>query len=188
MAIRKLFNFKGVIITSIVLLALIAAFTLINKKSSPKSDTGTHLQNTNTSNTPPQSQNAESDSETSRAAATKENSGSSGTDQANGANNSAQPISISILNAYQQSSGNLVVQTEIKGAGSGTCRLIIQKGTNSITKTAAVLFQPSFSTCEGFIIPASEFSESGTWNLQLSLEIQSVQKAVTTKSITINKK
>jgi hypothetical protein len=187
MAIKKLLKLKGATLTALILLVVVAIFVLIHKKDTPNRSIGMHTQSITAQDTP-LSQNAQSDSETSRAAATKENSGSNGTDQANGSNNSAQPISISIQNAYQESSGDLVVQTEIKGAGSGTCKLIIQKGTNSIIKTADVLFQPSFSTCEGFIVSASEFFESGTWSLQLSLEKQSVQQAVATKNITINKK
>jgi len=65
--------------------------------------------------------------------------------------------------------GNLVIRTTIDQAlSSGTCKLTLTKGGESITKTSDIVANPSSSTCSGFDIPTSELS-SGTWTMKISI-------------------
>jgi hypothetical protein len=116
---------------------------------------------------------------------TKDSAGNnSSSSQTSTAQNSTQGASIDITSAYQQGSGDLVIQTSIKGAGSGTCQLTLSSGGHTVAKTADVLYQSSFSTCTGFTVSRSELS-SGDWQLKLNLLVNNQVVASTTKSATV---
>lgn len=95
--------------------------------------------------------------------------------------------SISILKAAQGSSGDLVIQTALHGISSGTCSLVLTNGSHRINRSADVLYQPSFSTCTGFDIPASSFPVGGTWNMSLSVISSGQTVASTSQTVTISK-
>jgi len=103
------------------------------------------------------------------------------------ANQSNPNITLEISNSFQQDNGDLVIQTSIKGASSGTCKLTLTKGAAKIEKSAGVLYQSSFSSCKGFVVGINEFSSGGTWQAKLVLEQDSQQVASTQKDITITK-
>lgn len=47
---------------------------------------------------------------------------------------------------------------------SGECVAVLEKsGATTVTKTASIIVGPSYYTCNGFRIPRSELSQSGTW-------------------------
>lgn len=109
-------------------------------------------------------------------------------------NNSTTPKeplqgSIQIASAFQEKPGApVVVQTKLQGSGWQQCELALSQNGTIITKTANVLFQPSFSTCEGFSIPASEFSSAGEWTIKLTVtNTDTTALTAATKTITIVK-
>lgn len=96
-------------------------------------------------------------------------------------------ITIEVSQSYQLENGDLVIQAQIKGAGSGTCELSLTKGASIINRSADVLFQPSSSTCKGFTIPIGDFNEGGIWKLVLNLKINGVQTASAARDIDVKK-
>ncbi len=56
--------------------------------------------------------------------------------------------------------------------GSGSCQLIMTKGSVNVTRSAGTQALASTSTCQGFDIPVSELSP-GTWNVKITVTTQS---------------
>jgi hypothetical protein len=182
MAIRSLLTIKGAVLTTVVIAVVGSAFISYSAvKGRGQPEPPVEPQGVKTTEATKAGASA-SDSETSRAGTTKENSNPIGNKSID-----SSTVSIKIINSYQQDSGDLIVQTSINGAGSGRCVLTLTKGSASINKSADLLYQPSFSTCKGFAVPIHEFPEGGTWSLKLTLLVNGVQKADTQKDIVINK-
>lgn len=127
------------------------------------------------------------DDSTSKGNDTKSNTLNSGSSSQPTSNQSASTASLEIKQASQNDSGDLVVQTAIKGISDGTCTLTMTKGTSSITRSAGVLYQPSFSTCKGFVVSKTEIPASGDWKLVVSLEANGSNVASDEQNININK-
>jgi hypothetical protein len=85
------------------------------------------------------------------------------------------------LSASRDSDGFVVVSTKLYGTSDGQCRLRISNNTKSTTRTAEVLYQPSFSTCAGFSLPMEELG-SGVWDI--SLRVTTSRNQEITKTIT----
>lgn len=62
----------------------------------------------------------------------------------------------------------VVILTKIKNLASGTCSLTVHTSSKSITKTAALIYQPEFSSCAGFSIPVGE---TGTGHLDITVAV-----------------
>ena len=63
--------------------------------------------------------------------------------------------------------GSLVIRTTINQMlGSGTCSLTLSNGQKTVTRSSAIVQNPSSSTCEGFSVPTSELG-SGAWNIKI---------------------
>lgn len=82
--------------------------------------------------------------------------------------------------------GMLVVKTKVKNIASGTCTLSLKKDATSVlNKQAPLLYQRSYSTCQGFAVNLKEDALSqGTYNLTLTVRDEknkdhSVQETVT---------
>lgn len=75
-------------------------------------------------------------------------------------------LNITITQANQRDN-TVHIRALVSGAKSGTCSLNITKGDFTVTKEASVGVQASYSICQGFNIPVSEFSESGEWQVEL---------------------
>lgn len=71
------------------------------------------------------------------------------------------------LTARQEANGTVTVLTKLTSNTEGTCVLTIKNGAKTVTKNAAIIFQPEFSTCEGYSIPISQLG-SGNWSITLS--------------------
>jgi len=84
--------------------------------------------------------------------------------------------SITGLSAQQETNGTVTVLTKLVSGTTGTCTVTAKNGSKTTTKTAAILYQSEFSTCEGFSIPISELG-SGQW--ELSLAVGSSTKSTT---------
>lgn len=92
---------------------------------------------------------------------------------------SPDELAITITQANQQE--NMVyIRALVSGAGSGTCNLSLTNGASTIKKTAPVGVQASYSICQGFNIPISEFANSGEW--QVRLTVQAADQEVTANS------
>lgn len=85
------------------------------------------------------------------------------------------------LSTRRETDGTVTIITELKNYSDGTCNLTIKNGNDTHTLSAPVLYQASFSTCEGFNVP-SNIVPHGTW--QISLSITSKGK-VNTKTISV---
>jgi hypothetical protein len=97
-----------------------------------------------------------------------------------------QPTSTSVadasieINARQEANNTVTVFTKLYGYSSGTCELVITNGTKITTQTANAMYQPEFSSCEGFSAPIDPLGK-GAWTIKLS-----VTSAGTTKDKTIS--
>ena len=77
-------------------------------------------------------------------------------------------LNLTITSASQQDQ-TILIRTLVDGATSGTCTLeATSPGQTTITKTAPVTTQASYALCQGFNIPVSDFSNSGTWSIQVT--------------------
>ena len=85
--------------------------------------------------------------------------------------NSTIPESTSddiMISARKETDGSVTIFTELRNFSDGTCDLTIDNGSDTYTQAAPVLYQDSFSTCEGFSIPANTLAD-GTWQILLTV-------------------
>jgi len=73
-----------------------------------------------------------------------------------------------VLTAHRETDGSVTILTELKNYSDGTCNLTVKNGGDNYTQTAAVLYQASFSTCEGFSIPSNAIP-NGIWQISLAI-------------------
>jgi hypothetical protein len=85
------------------------------------------------------------------------------------------------LSVRQETDRSVTISTELRNYSDGTCDLTIKNGSETHNQTAPVIYQPAFSTCAGFSIPANTLA-NGTW--QISLVITSKGK-VNTKTTSV---
>lgn len=85
------------------------------------------------------------------------------------------------LNTSKDSS-NLIINVQLKNYSNGTCEIIIKNGDDQYTKSADIIYQPSFSTCSGFSVPLNSLP-SGVWQITLSATSKGI---ITTKSILVD--
>lgn len=86
--------------------------------------------------------------------------------------------SVSLLVSSDATS--LLVKTQIKNfTGSGSCSLIVRKGSVEVSDNAAIIYQPEFSSCAGFAIDRAKLS-SGLWSINLTVKSNgvTVQKSI----------
>lgn len=76
--------------------------------------------------------------------------------------------SVKIVKVWQTSGSDVVVQSALYGTSWETCKVTFKKSTQSLSREAPVIYQPDYSTCEGFTIKGSDFPESGTWSVTLT--------------------
>ena len=84
------------------------------------------------------------------------------------------------LTATRTDSLNVTISTKLVGYSDGSCSLAITNGQATYDRTAQVLYQPEFSTCEGFAVPISQLG-TGTWSISLTVtsEGNSITKTTT---------
>lgn len=86
--------------------------------------------------------------------------------------NNEQSDLAGIINYKAVSRGSLSIRVTIdERLESGTCTLTLTHATSGkkVTKSAAVVTNPSSSTCEGFDVPVSELG-SGKWNITVAVK------------------
>lgn len=86
----------------------------------------------------------------------------------------------------QGANGDLVVQTKVTGVSTGTCTLTVTVNGQTVTKSASLIYQASFSTCAGFSVSASELT-AGSASLRLSVNSDNKEVAADQKTTTIKK-
>ena len=74
----------------------------------------------------------------------------------------------------------VTVYTKLAHASSGTCSLRIRNGEREQQQTAAIIYQPEFSSCAGFSVPVSPLGQ-GQWQIELTI---TTDGATLTKTIT----
>jgi hypothetical protein len=80
-----------------------------------------------------------------------------------------QTVSISGI-SQDPNSHDVIVQTKLTGPGWSQCTLkLTNESAPEVTLTASVLYQPDFSTCEGFSVSSSSFSTAGDWVATISV-------------------
>ena len=72
------------------------------------------------------------------------------------------------LSAKQESNNTVTVFTKLAGYSSGSCVLVLTNGSKSTTQTAAIIYQPEFSSCAGFSVPIDLLGK-GDWSLTLTV-------------------
>ena len=74
----------------------------------------------------------------------------------------------------------VTVYTKLAHASSGTCSLRIRNGEREQQQTAAIIYQPEFSSCAGFSVPVAPLGQ-GQWQIELTV---TTDGATLTKTIT----
>ncbi len=98
--------------------------------------------------------------------AIKQNTGNNDKDDPSKSSN--PPPTITIARAMQPAAGQPVgIRTIIdKGSTSQECLVTLSMpGQAPLSKTVAIVSQPTYLSCASIDIPASEFSHSGTWKV-----------------------
>ena len=86
----------------------------------------------------------------------------------------------SSLDPPQPASRLSCVYTKLAHASSGTCSLRIRNGEREQQQTAAIIYQPEFSSCTGFSVPVAPLGQ-GQWQIELTV---TTDGATLTKTIT----
>jgi hypothetical protein len=82
---------------------------------------------------------------------------------------SASKPTISI-DIKDEQNGTVTIFTKLVDVPSGSCTLTIKNGTTQKSYTAAVIYQPDYSSCAGFSVSKTDIG-SGTWAVQLEVEV-----------------
>lgn len=61
-----------------------------------------------------------------------------------------------------------ITKLKEQGFSEGQCTLLISANGKSVEQSAAIIYQPEYSTCSGFSVPVSSLG-SGNWNIKLSV-------------------
>lgn len=108
---------------------------------------------------------------------------------ATGGSNVTTDITASISRADQASAGQpLNIRVQIQGATTGDCHIkLTRAGQSTIEKTFQVVFEATNSRCLAADVPASDFGQSGEWNLEVYIESGSKQSKTVEQSVTVTK-
>jgi hypothetical protein len=73
-----------------------------------------------------------------------------------------------ILEAHKETDGSMTVITKLKNVSDGTCQLTVTGQLGTTVYNAPVIFQPEYSSCEGFSVPIAQ-GDSGSWKISLKV-------------------
>ena len=98
-------------------------------------------------------------------------------------------LSVSIIRANQSSAGQPVnIRALVSGASSGTCNVTLSKsGQPPVTKSFPVAFEVNSASCQGADIPAADFSESGDYDLKITVQTDTAVSPAATQTVTVQK-
>lgn len=83
------------------------------------------------------------------------------------------------------SDGMVYINALVSGSTSGTCKLTMQNGSATITKTASIGMQVSYYICQGFSIAPSEFVPKGDWTAFIEVNTPNGTAKSDTRKVTI---
>ncbi len=84
------------------------------------------------------------------------------------------------------SEGNVYASALVNGATSGTCNVKFEKsGATTVQKSADIGLQVSYYICKGFVVPASQFSQKGEWNVTISIDTPNGKATSETKKVNV---
>lgn len=93
--------------------------------------------------------------------------------------------SASLTVTASQAGSSVTVLTQIKNVTAGNCSLVAVNGQKQTTQSAAVLFQPEFSSCAGFSIPTADLG-AGNWNITVTVKSDLGDTLSKTASLEVN--
>lgn len=104
--------------------------------------------------------------------------------QASAASSPNSGTEVSIRSLYQDSSRQVVATTLLEGSSWTDCTITFTRtGSPTVTKMAKTLYVEGDTICEGFTIPRSEFSDTGSWQAKLVAKKVNGESYETSKSI-----
>lgn len=89
-----------------------------------------------------------------------------------------------VLNALT-SGDDVVITSKVTDYPNGTCSLTITNGEKTRSYSAPVLYQPEYSSCQGFSIPKTDLG-SGTWSFTLTITSSSGASVTSTTSLEVS--
>lgn len=95
---------------------------------------------------------------------------------------SAVSVTISSSGATE---GTVYINALVVGSTSGTCKLTMQNGSATITKTVGVGLQVSYYICQGFSIATNEFVSKGDWSAFIEISTPNGTAKSDTRKVTI---
>lgn len=91
---------------------------------------------------------------------------------------SKREVSVTITSPPQQALSSFQIRSFIDSVqNTGTCTLVLKKGTFTLTKTTAIYASGTVSTCENFNISSGEIS-AGTWTVSVTYENDQIKGSV----------
>jgi hypothetical protein len=96
-------------------------------------------------------------------------------------------LRVFIVRTFQDPSG-FNIRSEVDGTTTGDCLITFTKdGQPTVTKTFPVVFEATSSSCQNTPISPSDFSVSGSWNLQIIVKKDGMQSAAATTTVEVKK-
>lgn len=81
------------------------------------------------------------------------------------------PSESSLSLSAKQEGDSVTVQVKAPGVSSGTCTLNVVNSNKTLSRNAPIIYQPEFSTCAGFSLPASSIGP-GDWRVKVTVAAQ----------------
>ena len=72
------------------------------------------------------------------------------------------------LSSRVEPNNTVTIFTKLTGINDGTCNLAITNGSQSYKDSAAVIYQPEYSSCSGFSVPIDRLGK-GSWSVTLNV-------------------
>ncbi|MDQ5963583.1 MAG: hypothetical protein QG629_665 [Patescibacteria group bacterium] len=77
------------------------------------------------------------------------------------------PSSVEI--STKQNGSSVLILAKMQNVPTGTCKLSVTNGSQSIAQSAKIIYQPEFSSCAGFTVPVSGLG-TGDWSVVLEAQ------------------
>jgi len=113
------------------------------------------------------------------------NNADTGTKEPGTAPTTTAPTTTTVgITSKQETNGSVTITTKLEGVSAGNCTLSITNGSKTETRSAAVIFQPQFSTCAGFSVPTTNLG-TGIWNITVTV-VQNGISSSNTSTLEVN--
>jgi hypothetical protein len=91
-----------------------------------------------------------------------------------------------ITRASQQSDGTVAVAAIVGSTSSGTCTAKFFQGSSSFTRTTNVMLVTNYYACGEFDVPKADFSSTGTWSVNVTVNSGGASATSDDKQVTVN--